>query len=130
MAAKDGGVQALNETQLMTLLHQPGILFVDFWASWCAPCVQFAPVYARVAAQHPDMVFASINIEQEHALSETFHIRSIPHLMVFKEGIAIYSESGSVPESILLELIGQARTADVSGIRAQLDSVDNEKSCR
>ena len=118
------GVSALTSVELDTLLKNPGIIFVDFWADWCAPCVQFALTYQRVAEQYPDVVFASVNIEHEAALAEEFEIRSIPHLMVFKHGIAIYSESGSVPESILHELVKQALNADVTAIRQQLDSGD------
>ena len=114
-------VKELNATQITALISASDILFVDFWANWCAPCRQFAPIYAQVAEKNRDIVFAAVNIEQEHALAESFQIRSIPYLMVFKQGIAIYAESGSVPESILLELIAQARAADVSAIRAQLD---------
>jgi thioredoxin 1 len=114
-------VKELNATQITALISASDILFVDFWANWCAPCRQFAPIYAQVAEKNRDIVFAAVNIEQEHALAESFQIRSIPYLMVFKQGIAIYAESGSVPESILLDLIAQARAADVSAIRAQLD---------
>lgn len=104
------------------LIEDNQLVFVDFWAPWCAPCKQFATVYEQVAAQHADIVFAKINIENEQELAETFQIRSIPHLMVFKQGIVIYSEAGSMPESTLKELVEQAVDADVTAIREQLDA--------
>lgn len=104
-----------------SLIENNQLVFVDFWAPWCAPCKQFATTFERVAALHSDIVFAKVNIESEHELAETFQIRSIPHLMVFKQGIAIYSEAGSMPESTLKELVEQALDADVSAIREQLD---------
>lgn len=103
------------------VIQKHELVFIDFWASWCAPCKQFAEIYKRVATVHPDILFATINIEEEMELAETFHIRSIPHIMVFKQGIAIYSEAGSMPESTLQELVEQAKEADVSRIRAELD---------
>lgn len=112
-------VQAITANELYQLIEQPKIIFVDFWAKWCAPCRQFAPVYAKVAAQYQDVLFTSIDIEQEAALAEELQIRSIPHLMVFKNGIAIYSESGSVPESVLHELVAQAKAANVDELRDQ-----------
>jgi len=123
MSARDA-VKILDSDRLSELLKKPDIIFVDFWAKWCAPCLQFAPVFAQAAEKNTDIVFASINIEQERELAETFQIRSIPHLMVFKQGIAIYSESGSLPESILLELIDQARNADVSAIQRTIQNHD------
>lgn len=119
--ASQGKVQVLNAAQLENLLNQGGIVFVDFWAKWCAPCRQFAPVFERVAAQYDTIVFASVDVEQEASLAELFQIRSIPHLMVFKSGIAIYSESGTVPESVLHELATQSLNVDVSGVLKELD---------
>jgi thioredoxin 1 len=114
-------VTSVTAPQFEGLIHDNELVFVDFWAIWCAPCKQFAQVYEKVAGQYKTVVFAKINIEEETELAETFQIRSIPHLMVFKQGIAIYSEAGSMPESTLKELVEQGLGADVSAIRAQLD---------
>ncbi len=117
----DRVTRAITHDQLDTILQANDIVFLDFWAPWCAPCKQFAHTYEKVAASNEQIVFGTINIEEQQVLAETFHIQSIPHLMVFKQGIAIYSESGSIPESTLKELVQQALTVDVSHIRAELD---------
>ena len=115
-------IQSISSKQFESLISDNDIVFIDFWAQWCAPCKQFAHVYERVAALNNTIVFAKINIEEEPELAETFQIRSIPHLLIFKQGIVIYSEAGSMPESTLKELVQQAVDVDVSKIRAQLDS--------
>ncbi len=112
--------RSITGEQFESLIHEKDIVIIDFWAVWCAPCKQFAHVYERVAAQFKNIVFAKVNIEEEHELAEAFQIRSIPHVMVFKQGIVIYSEAGSMPESTLKELAQQALDADVSEIKAQL----------
>ncbi|KTD21310.1 thioredoxin family protein [Legionella londiniensis] len=120
-------VQAIGKDQFEVLIAEHEIFFVDFWAEWCAPCKQFAKIYEKIAAQFSDKIlFASVNIEKEQELAELFQIRSIPHLMVFKQGIAIYSESGSMPASTLEELVEQSLSVDVSKIRKQLE--DEEKN--
>lgn len=113
-------VQSINSHEFEALIQSNEVVFLDFWATWCAPCKVFAKTFEQVAQQYPAIVFAKINIEQETQLAELFHIQSIPHLMVFKQGIAIYSEAGSMPESTLKELAQQAIAADVSGIREQM----------
>lgn len=99
--------------QLEALVNKGGIVFVDFWAEWCAPCKQFGVIYERVAADIPDVDFAKVNVELHPELSQPFQIQSIPHLVVFKDGVIIYSETGSMPESALRELVKQAQVVDI-----------------
>lgn len=112
--------QSVSSDQLETLIQTNEIVFVDFWAEWCAPCKQFGLVYEKVAQEHDNIIFAKINVSEEQELADIFQIRSIPHLMVFKQEIVIYSEAGSMPESTLKELVQQAQIADVSSIKEQL----------
>ncbi|CEK10920.1 thioredoxin family protein [Legionella hackeliae] len=111
----------LKTKEFEEFIEKNELVFVDFWAEWCAPCKEFGRVYQLVAEQYPAIKFAKLDIEKEPELSEIFQIRSIPHLMVFKEGIAIYSEAGSMPESVLKDLVEQAIKVDVSEIRAQIE---------
>lgn len=113
--------QNLKSTEFESLINDNEIVFIDFWAEWCAPCKQFSRVYEQVADQFGAIHFAKVNIEEQKELAELFEIRSIPHLMVFKDGIVIYSDAGNMPESTLKELAQQALDADVSDIRAQLE---------
>jgi thioredoxin 1 len=118
-------VVSITGTDFEALIQKNDIVFVDFWAPWCQPCKQFGLIYDRLPEKYPNIVFGKIDVQDETELSNAFHIQSIPHLMVFKKGIAIYSESGIMPESTLKELIQQAIDIDVSAIRAQLDQ-ENE----
>jgi thioredoxin 1 len=111
----------MDSKQFDSIINANDLVFVDFWAQWCAPCKQFASVYERVAEQNPTIKFTKVNIEEESELAESFEIRSIPHLMIFKQGILIYSDAGSMPESTLKDLVEQALGIDVSEIRAKID---------
>ncbi|KTD50761.1 thioredoxin family protein [Legionella quateirensis] len=113
--------KTLTSAEFELLINENELVFIDFWAEWCAPCKQFSKVYEQVSDQFPGIVFAKVNIEEQQELADFFEIRSIPHLMVFKDSIVIYSGAGSMPESTLKELAQQALDADVTEIRAQLE---------
>lgn len=109
-------VLTLTTAQFEQLVAEHDILFIDFWATWCGPCKQFSHVFEKVAALYNKVTFAKVNVESEPELAASFEILSIPHLMVIKQGVIIYSDSGSMPESTLIELVQQALVADVTGI--------------
>ncbi|KRE93647.1 thioredoxin [Nocardioides sp. Soil774] len=89
------------------------IVLVDFWASWCGPCRQFAPVYEKASADHPDIVFGKVDTEAEQALAGAAQITSIPTLMAFKDGVLVFSQPGALPAAALEELIASVRALDV-----------------
>ena len=97
-----------------------GIVLVDFWAEWCGPCRSFAPVYERVSAKHADIVFAKVDTEAEQALAAEFEIRSIPTVMVIRDGIVLFAQPGALPEAALESLITQVRALDMDDVRRQL----------
>ncbi|MEZ0577446.1 thioredoxin [Nocardioides sp. MH1] len=100
------------ETFEQTVLDNE-IVLVDFWASWCGPCRMFAPVYEKASETHADVVFASINTEEEQALSSAAQVTSIPTLMAFKKGQLVFRQAGALPAPALEELIGAVRAIDV-----------------
>ena len=103
------------------------IVLVDFWASWCGPCRQFAPVYEKASDQHPDIVFGKVDTEAEQALAAAAHITSIPTLMAFKGGSLVYSQAGALPATGLEQVIAALRELDVDRLRAEAAHLETNR---
>lgn len=96
------------------------IVLIDFWAEWCPPCKIFEPVYEKVSEDHPDVVFARCNTEEQQTLASQFQIMSIPTLMAIREKVIIFSQAGALPQEVLEQLVSKIKELDMDDVRARI----------
>ena len=97
-----------------------GITFVDFWAEWCGPCKMFGPIFEETSEENPDVTFAKVDTEVEQQLAGSLGIMSIPTLMIFRDGIQLFSQPGALPKSALDDLLRQVRELDMDEVRQEV----------
>lgn len=117
----------INKDNFRQIYADNDIVIIDFWASWCGPCMNFLPTYEKVSGDFPDVVFGKVDTEIEKEMSEHFSIRSIPTLMVIRGGYEVFYQPGALSEEHLRELIEKVKELDMEDVIKKLEEQDKNE---
>ncbi|GAA4840459.1 thioredoxin [Garicola koreensis] len=117
----------LTQDNFQKTLDESDILFIDFWADWCGPCKQFAPVYSAASEQHPEIIFGKVDTEAQQELAAAANISSIPTIMAFRENVLVFSQPGALNAEQLDEVIGAVKGLDMEEVHKQVAEQGNEE---
>ncbi|PZR55164.1 thioredoxin [Xylanimonas oleitrophica] len=117
-------VELTDETFEKTVTDND-IVLVDFWASWCGPCRQFAPIFEQSSQEHPDVVHGKLDTEAQQRIAAAAGITAIPTLMAFREGIMVFNQAGALPAPALQQVVEAVKGLDMDEVRKTLAEHEN-----
>ena len=110
----------ITDDNFVSHIENSDILIMDFWAEWCGPCRSFGPIFEAAAERHEGVVFGKCDTEAQRQVAGVFKVRSIPMIVVFREGIGIFQQAGALPAAALDELLENVAALDMDDVREKV----------
>jgi thioredoxin 1 len=116
----------ITKDNIEQIMEGNDTVLLDCWASWCGPCRTFAPIYEAASDRHPGVVWGKLDTQNQPELAAAFQIKSIPTVMVFRQGILLFQQAGILPAAAIDELVGKVKELDMDDVRKKIEEAEAE----
>ena len=110
----------LNKENFRDIYEKNDIVIIIFRADWCGPCQNFKPIYETASAQNADVIFGTVDVDAQPEISEYFSVRSVPFVVIVRQGVELYAEPGVLSEDQLKDIIGRAKNLDMDEVKKKM----------
>jgi thioredoxin 1 len=115
----------LTEKNFKTIIESNDFVIVDFWATWCKPCLTFTPIFEAAAKKNKDIIFGMVDIDKDKVIADYFNLEEVPSVLFIRDRAGIHAQSGELGAPAFDEIIKWAREYDMTEVKKYLK--DNDK---
>jgi thioredoxin 1 len=116
----------LTEKNFKKTIEENEFVIVDFWATWCKPCVAFTPIFEAAAKKNKDIIFGMVDIDKDKVIADYFQVAIVPAVLFIRDRAGIHAQDGELGAPAFDEMIKWAREYDMTEVKNYLKK-DNKK---
>jgi|TARA_B110000261_G_scaffold116560_1_gene130074 thioredoxin 1 len=117
----------LTESNFKKTIEENEFVIVDFWATWCKPCVAFTPIFEAAAKKNKDIIFGMVDIDKDKVIADYFQVAVVPAVLFIRDRAGIHAQDGELGAPAFDEMIKWAREYDMTEVKNYLENDSKKK---
>tara|TARA_B100000795_G_scaffold249814_1_gene217567 strand:+ start:282 stop:674 length:393 start_codon:yes stop_codon:yes gene_type:complete len=117
----------LTESNFKKTIEANEFVIVDFWATWCKPCVAFTPIFEAAAKKNKDIIFGMVDIDKDKVIADYFQVAIVPAVLFIRDRAGIHAQDGELGAPAFDEMIKWARDYDMTEVKNYLEKDSKKK---
>ena len=117
----------LTESNFKKTIEENEFVIVDFWATWCKPCVAFTPLFKEAAKKNKDIIFGMVDIDKDKVIADYFQVAIVPAVLFIRDRAGIHAQDGELGAPAFDEMIKWAREYDMKEVKKYMKESDKKK---